>query len=294
MARGERHLADGGGDLVERLALLIPGWHTAGMRLGETIPAIPVLDVTASVAFYRERLGFRARHHDGGFAVVTRDAAVLHLWEAGDTSWRQRRSWEHPVSSGAESFIAGTASCRIHVEGVEELYDELRASEVLHPVSKNGLSVTDFGTREFATLDCDGNLLTFYQSADHRTGAVTDGSELAAAFVERLERRDWDGLGELLHPGVVYELPQSRERIRGRDRYIQFNAEYPGDWHIDPRVVLGDDHHGAVLFRWTMDRESSLAIVFFEFDDGRITKVTDFWPEPYEPPPGREHLVERW
>jgi hypothetical protein len=21
---------------------------------------------------------------------------------------------------------------------------------------------------------------------------------------------------------------------------------------------------------------------------------TDFWPEPYEPPPGREHLVERW
>jgi len=49
-----------------------------------------------------------------------------------------------------------------------------------------------------------------------------------------------------------------------------------------------------VLFRWTMDRERSLAIVFFEFDDGRITKVTDFWPEPYEPPPGREHLVERW
>ncbi len=222
------------------------------MRLGETIPAIPVLDVTASVAFYRERLGFRARHHDGGFAVVTRDAAVLHLWEAGDTSWRQRRSWEHPVSSGAESFIAGTASCRIHVEGVEELYDELRASEVLHPVSKNGLSVTDFGTREFATLDCDGNLLTFYQSADHRTGAVTDGSELAAAFVERLERRDWDGLGELLHPGVFYEIAQSRERIRGRDRYIQFNA------------------------------------------DGWITKVTDFWPEPYEPPAGREHLVERW
>jgi hypothetical protein len=25
-----------------------------------------------------------------------------------------------------------------------------------------------------------------------------------------------------------------------------------------------------------------------------ITQVTDFWPESYEPPPGREHLVERW
>jgi len=36
----------------------------------------------------------------------------------------------------------------------------------------------------------------------------------------------WAGL---LHPAVVYEIPQSRERIRGRDRYLQFNQEYPGD-----------------------------------------------------------------
>jgi hypothetical protein len=35
-------------------------------------------------------------------------------------------------------------------------------------------------------------------------------------------------------------------------------------------------------------------MAFFTFEDGFITAVTDFWPEPYEPPPGREHLVERW
>lgn len=35
--------------------------------------------------------------------------------------------------------------------------------------------------------------------------------------------------------------------------------------------------------------------VWFSFgDDGVITSVTDFWPEPYEPPTGREHLVERY
>ena len=45
----------------------------------------------------------------------------------------------------------------------------------------------------------------------------------------------------LLDPDVVYEIPQSRERIRGRDRYVTFNAEYPGDWHLEPRVVLGDE-----------------------------------------------------
>jgi len=34
---------------------------------------------------------------------------------------------------------------------------------VLHPVSKEAVSDTDFGTREFATLDRDGNLVTFFQ-----------------------------------------------------------------------------------------------------------------------------------
>ncbi|HSL12051.1 MAG TPA: VOC family protein [Actinomycetota bacterium] len=133
------------------------------MTLARTIPALPVRDTAAAVGFYRDRLGFDVVHHDGGFAVLGRDAAVLHLWQAGDESWRERSSFEHPVRSGAESFIAGTASCRIEVDGVDELYAELRARDVLHPVSVNGVSATDFGTREFATLDGDGNLVTFFQ-----------------------------------------------------------------------------------------------------------------------------------
>jgi catechol 2,3-dioxygenase-like lactoylglutathione lyase family enzyme len=115
------------------------------------------------VDFYRERLGFDVLHQDGGFAVLGRDEAVLHLWEAGDESWRGREAGDRPVRSGAESFIAGTASCRIRVEGVDDLYEELRAMEVLHPVSRTGVSATDYGAREFATLDLDGNLVTFFQ-----------------------------------------------------------------------------------------------------------------------------------
>jgi catechol 2,3-dioxygenase-like lactoylglutathione lyase family enzyme len=132
------------------------------IKLDQTIPAMPVRDAGAAVAFYRDRLGFEVVHHDGGFAVMRRDEAVLHLWEASDEAWRTRDSSESPVSSGAESFIAGTASCRIRVQGVDELYAELKQSDVLHPVSREGVTDTDFGTREFATLDLDGNLLTFF------------------------------------------------------------------------------------------------------------------------------------
>ena len=131
--------------------------------LSQTIPALPVRDAAAAVVFYRDRFGFEVLHHDDGFAVVRRDEAVLHLWEASDESWRTRDTWEQPIHSGAESFIAGTASCRIRVEGVDELYEELRQSEVLHPTSRDGVRDTDFGTREFATLDLDGNLLTFFK-----------------------------------------------------------------------------------------------------------------------------------
>jgi catechol 2,3-dioxygenase-like lactoylglutathione lyase family enzyme len=137
---------------------------SARPRLDETIPALPARDVAAAVDFYRDRLGFAVLHHDGGFAVVCRDDAVVHLWEAGDETWRTGEDVESPVCSGAESFIAGTGSCRIAVEGpVDRLYEEMRGRNVLHPVSSEGVDDTDFGTREFATLDGDGNLVTFFQ-----------------------------------------------------------------------------------------------------------------------------------
>ena len=136
----------------------------APVTLGRTIPALPARDVAASVVFYRDRLGFATLHHDGGFAVVGRDDAVLHLWESSDESWHERDDLrERPVCSGAESFIAGTASTRIEVVDVDGLYAELKAAGVLHPVSRDGVDDTDFGTREFATLDQDGNLIGFFR-----------------------------------------------------------------------------------------------------------------------------------
>ena len=134
------------------------------MSLSQTIPAMPVRDAAAAVEFYRDRLGFQVMHRDEGFAVLGRDDAQVHLWEAGDESWRERVALrDTPVSSGAESFIAGTASCRIKADGVDDLYAELSAKDVLHPVSREGVSETEYGTREFATLDQDGNLISFFE-----------------------------------------------------------------------------------------------------------------------------------
>ncbi|WP_189543424.1 nuclear transport factor 2 family protein [Streptomyces gelaticus] len=111
------------------------------------------------------------------------------------------------------------------------------------------------------------------------------------------DARDWDAFAATLADEVLYDLPQTRERIRGKERYLRFNREYPGDWRVRVEQVVADGQGGqaAVRTRFTAGGEELPAIHFFVFDAaGRITEITDFWPEPYEPPAGREHLAERY
>lgn len=128
---------------------------------------------------------------------------------------------------------------------------------------------------------------------------MTDTAAVARTFLSSLEARDWDAWEALMTPEVVYEMPQTRERIRGRAAYRQFNVTYPGEWHLTPKVVIGDAGRAVVWFTWTLDDDSGSdsgdAQVFLEFDgDGLITRVTDFWPEPYDPPARAVGSVERW
>jgi catechol 2,3-dioxygenase-like lactoylglutathione lyase family enzyme len=133
------------------------------LGLRRAIPALPVRDVRVAVRFYRERLGFEADHETEDFAVLVREETIVNLWQAGDEAWSSRPDLaSRPVVSGAESFLAGTASCRVELVDVDGLWAELRDAGVLHPVSRDGVTTTDFGTREFAVLDLDGNLLTFF------------------------------------------------------------------------------------------------------------------------------------
>lgn len=125
---------------------------------------MPVRDTAAAAAFYRDRLGFTVAHEHEGFAKLVRDDTELHLWQASDERWRSRSDLaEAPVRSGAESFIAGTASCRIHVDEVDALYGEMRDAGVLHYADHGSAQDTAWGTREFATTDLDNNLLVFYR-----------------------------------------------------------------------------------------------------------------------------------
>ena len=66
------------------------------------------------------------------------------------------------MTSGAESFLAGTASCRILVEGVGELYRTLQPLGIIH--GNAPLTNQPWGDRDFAVQDPDGDLVTFFEA----------------------------------------------------------------------------------------------------------------------------------
>jgi hypothetical protein len=118
--------------------------------------------------------------------------------------------------------------------------------------------------------------------------------DLLRAFVERLEARDWSGFADLLHPDVIYRLPQTREVVQGRDAYLRWNREYPDIWHLRLAEAYGDAAGGVVRIDADVEGEGTVtAIAFFVVSAGLITEINDWWPTSYEPPSGREHLVVR-
>ena len=57
---------------------------------------------------------------------------------------------------------------------------------------------------------------------------MTVGKDLVSAFADTLERRDWPAFEQLLDPHVIYEIPQTRERVRGPRPLRDLQQGLPG------------------------------------------------------------------
>ncbi len=123
-----------------------------------------------------------------------------------------------------------------------------------------------------------------------------DAHVTVEAYWAAAEARDWDAFGELLADEVVYQASQTRERVRGRDAYVRFNVEgFPGPWHLEVRRIVGERLRAASWVQFTGPDGSQPGLCFFELDEtGLISRIDDFWPDPYELPASRAHLVERY
>ena len=121
-----------------------------------------------------------------------------------------------------------------------------------------------------------------------------DSRGLIEAYWRAANARDWDAFGLLLHPEVVYEVPQTRERVRGREDYLEFNRTWPGDWRAEVVELMVDGAKGLSVIDFQVDGESMTGISLFETSGGLVTRITDWWPSPYDPPQRMTSRIERY
>jgi len=118
--------------------------------------------------------------------------------------------------------------------------------------------------------------------------------ELIESYWRHANARQWDAFATLFTDDLVYEAPQSRERVRGVPDYVEFNRTWPGDWRAMVLRIVGEGSHGVSWIDFRVDGQVMPGISFFDVHDGRIARITDWWPEPYEPPARATDRIERY
>lgn len=120
------------------------------VHLKQIHPVLPVRNVSESIKYYQDLLGFNIAFKDTGndpkYAGIQRDAIEIHL------QWHDEKDW----GEGMDSSLL-----RIYVEAVDALFDEYQSKSVFH--DRTAVKDTVWGTREFGIYDIDKNGLIFYK-----------------------------------------------------------------------------------------------------------------------------------
>ncbi|QOZ54477.1 VOC family protein [Bradyrhizobium sp. CCBAU 53338] len=108
-----------------------------------------VSDIDASLAYYRDVLGFQVTFEYGAplsYACLCRDEVALHL-----------------LAAMATKRLPGHGGLCIFVRDVDRLYDEVsaRGARLINQPGDR-----DYGMRDFDAVDADGNQVTFGMGTD--------------------------------------------------------------------------------------------------------------------------------
>ena len=97
---------------------------------------------------------------------------------------------------------------------------------------------------------------------------------------------------ELRHEDYVMEMPQSGERIRGRQNMREFQEAYPNPPSMQlRRVLVRDELWVAELVSDYGGQVYDVALII-ELRDGKMWRDTRYYAEPFEPPAWRARWVE--
>lgn len=111
---------------------------------GKAIPVLASLDMTCTLDFYRDVLGFRTKNIEGfSYGMAVRGDTELHFWSCND------------------KHIAENTSCYIRVQDIGAVHRELSPKLP----SLQAVVRTAWGMDELYVIDPDGNLIKFGQES---------------------------------------------------------------------------------------------------------------------------------
>ena len=118
--------------------------------------------------------------------------------------------------------------------------------------------------------------------------------EVVREFWHLMSGNDFYAVGAVLAPEFMLEWPQSRERIRGAERFARMNHEYVahGPWRFNVLRIIGNESQAVSEVEISDGVQNAKAISFFTVANGKIVRLVEYWPEPYPAPANRAHLVE--
>lgn len=113
-------------------------------------------------------------------------------------------------------------------------------------------------------------------------------------FWRLMASNDFFSVGAVLAEDFVMEWPQSKERIRGAENFARMNAEYPtaGRWEFRINRLVASGETVVTQVSVTDGPQSAEPISFFTVAHGKVTRLVEYWPEPFAPAENRRRLTE--
>jgi hypothetical protein len=101
------------------------------------------------------------------------------------------------------------------------------------------------------------------------------------ALWDRIDQRDWAGLGRLLAPGLQTRYLHTGELIDGAEAFVRLNAEYPGRWRatVLDLVAAGDRAVSSARVEAEGGGETHFVTSFATVSGGLVTELTELWAE---------------
>ena len=99
---------------------------------------------------------------------------------------------------------------------------------------------------------------------------------------------------EIYHDDAVCEYPQSGEIIHGRENLRALRSHYPGKSSgFTVRRIVGEGETLVTEYQIDYGGKRAFTVSIMEFRDGKVSRETQYFADPFEAPAWRAQWVRR-